>query len=614
MKQKVKNKKNFIRAVHQLITDVPFLLPLTCLRSILNAIYPYVGILLSAEILNELVSSDANVKRAVSLAVWMVVLNYLGQLLLALLNQTVDVMKYKAMKLVDARCAMKAWQMDYKMLGEPRIHEIRNMVGRWHYAHGPVAIAGQLSDIIQSGFSIGISLALAVEFFRTRAVGSGRMVGFLNHWSAPIAFLAMFAFTIWYSIWSYAKINKEEYQVQQDTMQTNNQIDGFWEACCQEYEKGKDLRLFHAQKTILTKLSYLYDNMRKRYENNIDYIRRKECWNRFFYHFFNMLVYLFVGLKACFGAVGVGSILKYTGMVSQLGDGIISIFYAFSDIHQNGRYINDYYEYLDVENVTAKGGLPVTQEIQEHYELEFRNVTFSYPGNSTPSLVKINCKLRHGEKIAVVGPNGSGKSTFIKLLCRLYDPQEGQILLNGVDIREYRYDEYLKLFSTVFQDFQLFAFLLGENVAADGTFEEEKARNALISAGFQERLESLPDGLNTELFNYFSDEGVELSGGEKQKVAVARCLYKDAPYAVLDEPTAALDPIAEADLYQRMNQFVEKKGAIYISHRLSSCHFCDRILVFAEGKLIQEGTHSELLEQKGLYERMWSAQVKYYQK
>ena len=213
----------------------------------------------------------------------------------------------------------------------------------------------------------------------------------------------------------------------------------------------------------------------------------------------------------------------------------------------------------------------------------------------------------------MVGRNGSGKTTLIKLLCRLYDPQEGQIQLNGVDIREYRYEEYLNFFSTVFQDYCIFAFTLGENVAAESEYDRKKAVRALEDAGFGPRFRTLKDGLDTQLFKNFSEDGVELSGGEGQKVAIARCLYKDAPHAMLDEPTAALDPVAEADIYQRMNQFIRGKGAIYISHRLSSCHFCSRILVFEGGKLEEQGTHEALLEARGLYYKLWHAQAKYYQ-
>ena len=239
-------------------------------------------------------------------------------------------------------------------------------------------------------------------------------------------------------------------------------------------------------------------------------------------------------------------------------------------------------------------------------------MTFAYPGAPGPSLSGISCRFRKGEKIAIVGRNGSGKTTFIKLLCRLCDPQEGEILLNGVDIRKYQYQEYLSFFSTVFQDYQIFDFKLGENVAAESEYDGERVKEALENAGFGERLRTLADGLDTQLFKRFSEDGVELSGGESQKVAIARCLYKDAPYVVLDEPTAALDPVAEADIYQRMNRFTRDKGAIYISHRLSSCHFCHRILVFEEGRIAEQGSHEELLAAKGLYRRLWDAQAQYY--
>ena len=448
---KKKTWKNYIRALRQLWHDVPALLPTICLSSIWVALFPYIELLLSAEILNELTSPNPDKKRAIFLAVLMVVLIYLGLLLLTFFNLYVDVLKYKTMKFVDRSAAVKAWKMDYEILAEPKVHEIRSMIGRWHYRHGLVAIVTEINCLIYALFKIGISVALSVEFFKAKAVGSGTLASFLNHWSAPILFVLMFGLTTGYSIWASAKIRKRDYQAQQESKEANNQLNGLLDACCFEYQRGKDLRLFHAQKQMSEKFRLLYQQLAQIHENNIGYARVKEVITVLLEQVFSLLVYLFVGLKAALGAVGVGSILKYTGMVSQLGYGIHALFYAIQDIHQNGRYINDYYEYLDMENATAQGTLPVTKEIQENYELEFRNVTFTYPGNTVPSLSNVSCKLKKGEKTAVVGPNGSGKSTFIKLLCRLYDPQEGQILLNGVDIREYTYDEYLKLFSTVFR-------------------------------------------------------------------------------------------------------------------------------------------------------------------
>jgi len=215
--------------------------------------------------------------------------------------------------------------------------------------------------------------------------------------------------------------------------------------------------------------------------------------------------------------------------------------------------------------------------------------------------------------MAIVGENGSGKTTFIKLLCRLYDPQEGQILVNGVDIREYDYRQYMDLFSVVFQDFKLVSQPLGDNVAGNCQYDKDRVIKTLQDAGFGERLQKLPDGWNTILYKQFGDSGVEISGGEAQKIAIARALYRDAPFLILDEPTAALDPIAEAEIYKQLDQITDHRTTVYISHRLSSCRFCNRILVFDHGQIVQTGSHEELVRQgAGKYVALWNAQAQYY--
>ena len=211
-----------------------------------------------------------------------------------------------------------------------------------------------------------------------------------------------------------------------------------------------------------------------------------------------------------------------------------------------------------------------------------------------------------------MGLNGSGKTTLVKLLTRLYDPTEGLITLNGIDIRKYDLTEYRSLFSVVFQDFKLLSFPLGQNVAASADVDAPKACDALRKSGFGPRLDTLPQGLSTPLYQDFSQDGVEISGGEAQKIALARALYKDAPFIVLDEPTAALDPIAEADVYARFDAIVGSRTALYISHRLSSCRFCSDIAVFEDGRIVQRGSHADLLASGGLYARLWHAQAQYY--
>ncbi len=326
---------------------------------------------------------------------------------------------------------------------------------------------------------------------------------------------------------------------------------------------------------------------------------------------FTGLVYLFVCLKAWAGAFGVGSITQYVGAVTALSGNVQSLMSVLGHMQSNTEFLKTLYEFLDIPNGMYQGSLTTEKRADRQYEVVFRNVSFRYPGSEAWALRNVSMKFRVGKRLAIVGENGSGKTTFIKLLCRLYDPQEGQILLNGIDIRKYNYRDYMNIFSIVFQDFQLISQPLGDNVAGSGHYDESRVRQALQDAGFGERLETM--SLETFLYRDFGSEGVEISGGEAQKIAIARALYKDAPFIILDEPTAALDPMAEAEIYAKFNDISGDKTAIYISHRLSSCVFCDEIAVFQEGAVIQQGTHEELLAQaNGKYHELWNAQAQYY--
>ena len=328
---------------------------------------------------------------------------------------------------------------------------------------------------------------------------------------------------------------------------------------------------------------------------------------------FTGFVYIFTCLKAMGGAFGVGSITQYVGAVTALSQNLSSLFENWGVLKTNADFLKPAYQFLDLPNRMYQGSLTTEKRADRKYEVEFRDVSFRYPGAETWALRHVNVRFRVGERMAVVGENGSGKTTFIKLLCRLYDPQEGEILLNGIDIRKYNYREYMNIFSVVFQDFQLLSQPLGQNVAGAAEYDRERVEKALIDAGFGERLERLPKGLDTQLYKDFSDEGVEVSGGEAQKIAIARALYKNAPFIILDEPTAALDPIAEAEIYAQFNQIAGDKTAIYISHRLSSCRFCDEIMVFDRGQIVQKGSHDALIsDEQGKYATLWHAQAQYY--
>ena len=325
------------------------------------------------------------------------------------------------------------------------------------------------------------------------------------------------------------------------------------------------------------------------------------------------MIYLFTCLKALGGAFDVGSCTQYIGAATAMVTNVFALTDMIGTLKANTPYLEKTFAFLDIPNSMYQGSLTTEKRSDRRYEVEFKDVSFRYPGSDIWALRHVNMRFKVGKRLAIVGENGSGKTTFIKLLCRLYDPQEGQILLNGIDIRKYRYDDYMGIFSVVFQDFQLICQPLGNNVAGSMEYDRDRAKKALIDAGFADRLAAMEKGLDTMLYKNLSEDGVEVSGGEAQKIAIARALYKDAPFIILDEPTAALDPIAEAEIYSKFDEIAGNKTAIYISHRLSSCKFCDEIAVFHEGAVVQQGSHAELLADRGgKYYALWNAQAQYY--
>ncbi len=335
----------------------------------------------------------------------------------------------------------------------------------------------------------------------------------------------------------------------------------------------------------------------------------------------NIVLFLFVAAKAFIGVFGIGNFLLYQGTISRFISAVSGFASQIGSLRHNNLYLEELYAFLDLPNDMYKGTLAVEKRDDIDYEIEFRDVSFKYPRTENWALRHVSMKFKIGDKLAIVGENGSGKTTFIKLLCRLYDPTEGKILLNGIDITRYRYNEYMALFSVVFQDYTLFGFPLGENVAADCTYDDQKVRDCLIRAGLGDKLSDLDndpnakekDPLKRAIGRDYDNEGIDFSGGEMQKIALARALYKDAPFVILDEPTAALDPIAEAAVYENFNVLVEDKTSVFISHRLSSCRFCDNIAVFDHGKLVQEGSHDALVtDENGKYSQLWHAQAQYY--
>lgn len=325
----------------------------------------------------------------------------------------------------------------------------------------------------------------------------------------------------------------------------------------------------------------------------------------------NFAAYLVIGARALYGVLPIGDVLLYAGSVTRAMSDLQTFLATGSEFDYINSYLSTYEDFIAQPSMAYDGTLPIEKRDDGQYEFAFHDVSFSYPGTNIPVLEHVTLSFAVGEKTALVGRNGAGKTTLIKLLCRLYEPTSGYITLNGIDIRKYSYKEYTQAFSVVFQDFHLFSLPLDENIAAGTEIDEAALQSSLAKVGLTDRVQQLPQGVRTRLYNN-NGSGVDLSGGEAQRTAIARALYKDALFVILDEPTAALDPIAEAEIYKQFSQMTAGKTAVYISHRMSSCKFCDRIIVLDHGRIAEDGTHDTLLANHGIYANLYETQAQYY--
>lgn len=472
-------------------------------------------------------------------------------------------------------------------------------------------LAGIIEKLTTIVYSVVLLIPLFIPKVLEETAGLSSLCVFLNQWYSIFIMILVLAIHVFVSY----ETNKKSSLLQMQFFEKNvsyNRYFSYWFDLIFNYSIGKYIRLYKMQKLMIKKVQETNDNLEK---EGVAWINKdiKISFIPFLSQAFMQLVsYSYVGLKAVFSLISAGKCLMYVSSYTRLVESITGISNNFVQIKMESRYLAFFYDYMEIKNKRYDGTIPTEKRDDNKFEIEFRDVSFRYANTEKYALRHVNQKITLGSKNAVVGKNGAGKTTFIKLLCRLYEPTEGQILLNGVDIRYYDYEEYAKLFAVVFQDFNLFSFPLGENVASGIEYNRERAIKCLEQAGFKERFEKLEKGLDTPLYQYEDENGVEISGGEAQKIAIARTLYKDAPFVIMDEPTSALDPVAEYEIYQSFDKMVEGKTSIYISHRMSSCRFCDNIIVFDEGHVVEQGSHEHLMQEHGLYSELWNAQAQYY--
>ncbi len=592
----------------------PNLLTATALHSVFSALSPYVPVYFSAQILNELAGAR-NPERLTTLVLLTLSVTAALALVTALLRRWKEVCssaQYQRNLFVQID---KMLSMDFQAADAPETHELLSQMRQntnW-YGHGLLFLIWFTDQLIQPIFSILGAAALTVSLFTAQAPAPAGGFSALN--SPLITALALLLLLGVTFLAPICQNKSTMFMVKSaELIKGSNRFFLFNYFTMQDRSRALDARIYrqdrllrhYAEEDLLGVDSPLAKCARGPMGLWAGAAAAVSA-------VFTGLVYAFVCLKAWAGAFAVGSVAQYVGAITALSGSVGTLVSTWGEFRANAVFLRQTYKFLDTPSEMYQGSLTTEKRSDRNYEIEFRDVSFRYPGAEDYALRHVSMKFRVGERLAVVGENGSGKTTFIKLLCRLYDPTEGAILLNGIDIRKYDYDEYIALFSVVFQDFQLLSFSLGQNVAAAVQYNPERAKACLQKAGFGDRLAQLPDGLETKLYKDFDEKGVQISGGEAQKIALARALYKDAPFVVLDEPTAALDPIAEMEVYEKFNEIVGDRTAVYISHRLSSCRFCDSIAVFDHGSIIQRGTHESLLQNEdGKYFALWNAQAQYY--
>lgn len=613
MKEQWRDIKKNLSYIHKLAPTYP---ALSVLNMLLRRVQTFLTMILSAKIIDMILAGKEknDIYKMVFLMVGCVLVS---TLLRSILDHRLEIGRCLVSDRKRRDIGYKAMNLDYEILERNSTMELISKADSNTDALG--GFGGYLQKTVNlfgAFFScVAAIVTMSGLLFTSEGIGEGFLYDFLN---SEISYGVLLLFVI-LSIVINNRCQEKQEKIQYESSQTqtlSGRIYWLFFNLMSDYPLGKDIRIFKMQDVIEKNGVRARDEIERVQRKTIKASLKVSIGELLSQNIFIFVAYFFVGMKAVYGMISVGDVAMYSGAIIILQREISDLFGIWIELKTHNTYLKTYTELMEIPNEKYEGTIPVEKRLDHEYELEFRNVSFHYPNSDRLILKNISFKLTTGKKLAIVGANGAGKTTFIKLLCRLYDPTEGQILLNGIDIRKYEYDEYIRLFSIVFQDYKIFSFSVAENVAAGPEYEENRVVKCLKEAGIYERVSQMKYGIESRLLKDQQDndqEGIEISGGEKQKIALARALYRDAPLVILDEPTSALDPLAEQDIYKRFNEMVSDKTAIFISHRMSSCRFCDEVVVFDEGEIVETGRHEELVANTGgVYHKMWEAQAQYY--
>lgn len=565
-------------------------LPLVISSAFVTAVQPLINMMMLKLVIDELTGAQ-RIPYFIGLVGIAMSANFILNVLQNILKTWVAIKDNDLMNGFDLMIGEKVMSLDFEMVEDPEILDLKER------ALFPVHNQGVFQSVIEQAMTL-VSQVITM-------IGLIAILTTLN----PLLIIFLFVMAVITTL-----INKKTQKVMYDFYQLLipvNRKFGYYAKVTTDFSYGKDIRLYEMDKLLIDRIAEYNETSLSVFTKLYVVLGRYLGYNELVLQLQMVLVYVYMAYKVVTKSIGFGDFTMYASAATQFGQCLSIVGSTYMEMSQMCRYLEPYLEFDALKSTRSNGKRTLDSSLTP--TLEFRGVSFKYPKSDAYALKDVNITIKAGEKLSIVGLNGAGKTTFIKLLTRLYEPTEGGIYLNGINILEYDLKSYLELMSVVFQDFKLLAFSVKENIVFDEEVDDDSVISILKEAGFEQDLNKLPKGIHTPIYKTFEEDGIEFSGGQSQKIAIARAIYKDSPLVILDEPTSALDPIAEYEIYRRFNELVGEKTTIYISHRLSSCLFCDQIAVFKDGRMVEYGTHQDLIHQNdGLYQEMYQAQAQYY--
>ncbi len=582
------------------------LLLMIFLKAFLNAVNPFVAIYFMGELINGLYlgkNSEYIFKQVCLLSISILLIEVICQFIGFYEKIFVQKASYgQSKKLLE-----KALRLNYQKLESAEIQELLENIKQSKFQRGDVfSKQAEYTETLLTGIFTTISSMVYIgKFVKEKmeyGVNPGQFILLL------VCFMVLVIMTISITIYNGTQHNRYVYKRFTDVGPINRRYGFYRKNIFQNFKYGKEIRIFDESNLIQDEFGKI--------SNDIDTFFRAVGRQESIFRLINILsnifmkglAYIYIGYNSFIHVISVGDVVVYSGAIAQLFAGIIQIIEAITNLKGNEKFLGQYLKFLELSETEQHKGHTINQE---WVDIGFEHVYFKHPNGNAWILENVCFHISNREHVAMVGLNGSGKTTCVRLLLRLYRPDSGKILLNGKDIWEYNLDEYWKFMSVVFQDFKLFSFSLKQNLLGNKE-ENDTIWQVLHEMGMKEKIENMYEGIESCIYKEYDGKGVMISGGEAQKIAVSKALYKNTTMFIMDEPTAALDPLSESQLYEKVNTMMKNKTILYISHRLSSCCFCDKIIVWKDGRIVEMGTHSDLLEENGEYRRLWDAQSDYY--